>query len=124
MSVAVIPLSGRLCAFAAWASSTLRGRPPMRPLAAAAASLARVRSIWGLGTKVVDFSSVASSLLLDTLVGEQSDAESRACRRLPRNLGEVVGDPGPVVQGGDRAEVTIWSDDQPAAVGQPAAFGD
>ena len=38
MSVAVMPFSRSARAFAASASSTLRGRPPLRPLAAAAAS--------------------------------------------------------------------------------------
>ena len=45
MSVAVMPLSRRLRALTASASFTLRGRPPLRPLAAAVASPARVRSI-------------------------------------------------------------------------------
>ena len=44
MSVAAMPLSRRLRALAASASSTLRGRPPLRPLAAAAARPARVRN--------------------------------------------------------------------------------
>jgi hypothetical protein len=38
MSVAAMPLARRLHAFAAAASSTLQGRPPLRPLAAAAAN--------------------------------------------------------------------------------------
>src|SRR6478609_5637771 len=45
MSVAVMPFSLSFRALAVSASSTLRGRPPMRPSAAAAASPARVRSI-------------------------------------------------------------------------------
>ena len=45
MSLAVMPLSRSVRALAAAASSTLRGRPPLRPLAAAAASPARLRSI-------------------------------------------------------------------------------
>jgi len=45
MSVAVMPLSRSVRALAAAASSTLRGRPPLRPLAAATSSPARVRSI-------------------------------------------------------------------------------
>jgi hypothetical protein len=40
-----MPFSRRLRAFAASASATLRVRPPLRPLAAAAASPARVHSI-------------------------------------------------------------------------------
>jgi TspO/MBR family len=41
MSVALMPLSRRLRAFEASAALTLRGRPPLRPLAAAAASPAQ-----------------------------------------------------------------------------------
>lgn len=45
MSVAMMPFTRMLRALMAAASSTLRGRPPLRPFAAAAASPARVRSI-------------------------------------------------------------------------------
>lgn len=43
MSVAVMPFSRMLCAFAAAASSTLRGRPPLRPLASKYVDAARQR---------------------------------------------------------------------------------
>lgn len=43
MSFAAIPFSRKLRAFTAAASSTLRGRPPLRPFDAATASPARVR---------------------------------------------------------------------------------
>ena len=59
MSVAGMPFSRGWRALAASASPTLRGRPPLRPLAAAAASPARVRSImvsrssWAKATMMV-----------------------------------------------------------------------
>ena len=111
MSVAAMPFSRRLTGFGGSASSTLRGRPPLRPLAAAAASPARVALDHGVAFELGEGGHDGEHRLAHRAVGVQTLGEAAesdpAGRELVHHRQYVLGVASEAVEFPDGEHVTF-----------------